>query len=186
VSQKPELVPTASRSRSRGRHGRGHQGTTVDNAELRLLAATIVLGVGFAALADGVIFHQVLQWHHMLSAWHPPDTVENIKLNTEADGWFHLASYVTIVTGTVLLWASAAGLAARPPSGTVAAGLLVGFGAFNVAEGTIDHFLLGVHHVREGSHASAYDAGFLITSMLVLGLGGHRLRRQRFRQAPST
>lgn len=50
-------------------------------------------------------------------------------------------------------------------------GLLIGFGGFNVVEGVVDHLILGMHHVREGSTAHSYDAGFLIASMIVLAAG---------------
>ena len=47
------------------------------------MAAGILLGVGIGGFFDGIVFHQVLQWHHLVtSAGHPPDSVENLKLNT--------------------------------------------------------------------------------------------------------
>jgi uncharacterized membrane protein len=30
---------------------------------------TIVLGFGLGGFFDGIILHQVLQWHHLLSLW---------------------------------------------------------------------------------------------------------------------
>ena len=36
---------------------------------------------------DGIVLHQILQWHHMLtSAGYPPYSVENLKVNTFWDG----------------------------------------------------------------------------------------------------
>jgi uncharacterized membrane protein len=137
-----------------------------------VLAAGIVSGVGFAALFDGVVFHQVLQWHHMVSAWHPPDTVENIELNTTADGWFHVAASLIVVAGVGMLWRATARAGRRPRTGVVVGGGLMGAGGFNVGEGIIDHVLLGVHHVREGSSSGTYDVAFLVVSLGVLAAGG--------------
>jgi uncharacterized membrane protein len=33
-----------------------------------LLRTGLVLGVGLAGFLDGIILHQILQWHHMLSS----------------------------------------------------------------------------------------------------------------------
>jgi uncharacterized membrane protein len=44
--------------------------------------AGLLLGVGLGGLFDGVVLHQILQWHHMLSSWYPANTLENLRLNT--------------------------------------------------------------------------------------------------------
>jgi len=132
-----------------------------------------------AGLFDGIVFHQVLQWHHMLSAWHPPNSVHNLELNTQADGWFHVAVYATLVAGAAMLMSATARLTTRPSRRIMVAGLLIGFGGFNVLEGVVDHHVLGVHHVREGSTAHVYDAGFLIVSVIVLAVGVNARRTTR-------
>lgn len=98
-----------------------------------LVAGLVVLGAGVAALFDGIVFHQLLQWHHMLSGWHRPDTVHNLELNTAADGWFHVAAAAIMAFGALL--AARAQPPARPPARLVAGAVLLGFGGFNVAEG---------------------------------------------------
>jgi hypothetical protein len=42
---------------------------------------------------SGILFHQILQWHHMLTAEGccSPDTVDGLQDNTLADGFFHVA-----------------------------------------------------------------------------------------------
>jgi len=57
--------------------------------------------------------------------------------------------------------------------------LLIGFGAFNVIEGTISHHLLGLHHVNETapeSHWIYWDLGFLAWGAAML-VGGWWLLR---------
>lgn len=50
------------------------------------LWAGVFFGLGLGGFFDGVILHQVLQWHHMLSSWYPVNTIENLQLNTLWDG----------------------------------------------------------------------------------------------------
>ena len=53
--------------------------------------AGIFLGLGLGGFFDGIILHQVLQWHHMsTSAGFPADTLGNLKYNGMGDGFFHL------------------------------------------------------------------------------------------------
>ena len=73
------------------------------------LSAGIFLGLGLGGFFDGIVLHQVLQWHHIAtSAGYPPDSVENLEFNTLLDGLFHVATYVFVVLGLIILWRSAA------------------------------------------------------------------------------
>ena len=81
-------------------------GTTAAHASYgKLLWAGILLGLGFGGFFDGIVFHQILQWHHMLtSAGYPPDSVANLQVNTLADGTFHAATYLFTAAGLIVLW----------------------------------------------------------------------------------
>jgi uncharacterized membrane protein len=48
-----------------------------------------VLGLGFGGFIDGIVLHQLLQWHHLLtgSDSHPMTTVAGLETNTLADGF---------------------------------------------------------------------------------------------------
>ena len=75
-------------------------------------SAGILLGLGLGGFFDGILLHQVLQWHHMVtSAGYPPDSVANLELNTFYDGLFHASTYILLAIGTALLWRHAR----RPP-----------------------------------------------------------------------
>ncbi len=143
-------------------------------------AAGIFLGLGLGGFFDGIILHQVLQWHHMVtSAGYPANSVANLKFNTLLDGLFHATTYVFVAIGLALLWR-----AARHPhicwSGKMLMGtLLMGFGLFNLVEGIIDHHLLGIHHVNETVRQQQWifwDLGFLIWGAAML-VGGWLLLR---------
>lgn len=148
-------------------------------------AAGILLGLGIGGFFDGIVLHQVLQWHHLVSsAGYPPNSVRNLEINTLWDGLFHLATYVFVVAGIVLLWRSARGEHVRWSGKMLAGTLLIGFGAFNVVEGIIDHQLLGIHHVNETvprDQWALWDFGFLIWGAAML-LGGYVLLRSGRRE----
>jgi len=145
-----------------------------------LVAAGILLGAGLGGFVDGILLHQLLQWHNMLSGQLPPDTLVRAKINMYWDGLFHAAVWVLTVTGLLMLW-SATGRADVPHSGrTLAGGMLLGWGLFNVVEGLIDHEILGLHHVYEytPNHRPA-DLAFLGLGVVLLVLGGLLVRAGR-------
>jgi uncharacterized membrane protein len=137
-------------------------------------APGFVLGLGLGGFIDGIVLHQILQWHHMLSdtGSHPVDTVAGLEANTLADGFFHLATWV-LVTIAMLLILSAWRRGELAPPWRVHVGLvLAGWGAFNLVEGLVDHQLLGIHHVRDDLGAPlGWDLAFLAFGALLVGAG---------------
>jgi len=144
------------------------------------VAAGIFLGVGLGGFFDGIVLHQILQWHHMVSARYPPDSLAHLKANTLGDGLFHAVTYVFVVIGLVLLW-RAAGRPHRRWSGLLLVGtILLGFGGFNVVEGLIDHEILGLHHVNETVPRDQWifwDLGFLAWGAAMMIAGWLLLRK---------
>jgi len=149
-------------------------------------AAGIFLGLGLGGFFDGIVLHQILHWHHMVSARYPPDDVARLRANTLGDGLFHAATYLLVVVGLVLLWRAAGRAHTRWTARELAGTLLLGFGGFNVVEGLIDHQLLGLHHVNETVPRDQWlywDLGFLIWVATML-IGGWLLLRAGRRDAP--
>lgn len=159
----------------------------MDAAENRAfpVAAGVLLGLGIGGFFDGIVLHQLLQWHHMVSdAGYPPDTVANLRINVLADGLFHAATYIFVVAGILLLWHRAQEPHHRWSGRLLAGSLLTGFGAFNLVEGTINHHLLGIHHVNENVARDLWiwwDLGFLVWGAIMLAGGIVLLRRHRHR-----
>ena len=150
---------------------------TIDRSDLADFptSAAILFGLGIGGFFDGIVLHQVLQWHHMLtSAGYPPDSVENLQMNTLWDGLFHASTYLFVLGGLVVLWRHARRNHLRWSGWLLPGGILMGFGLFNLAEGTINHHLLGLHHVNETVPRVQWiywDLGFLIWGGVML-IGG--------------
>jgi uncharacterized membrane protein len=140
----------------------------------------LLLGAGLGGFIDGIVLHQILQWHNMLSAQLPPDTLVGAKINMYWDGVFHAGVWVLTAIGLALLWA-ATGRPDVPHSGrTLWGGLLLGWGLFNVVEGVIDHHLLGLHHVQEyAANKTPWDLAFLGLGALLLLSGWALVRAGR-------
>ncbi|MCE6950639.1 DUF2243 domain-containing protein [Cereibacter sphaeroides] len=145
------------------------------------LAAGILLGLGLGGFFDGILLHQILQWHHMAtSAGYPADSLGNLRLNTTLDGLFHLGTYLFTLGGLALLWRAARRTHVRWGVRPLVATLLMGFGLFNVVEGLVNHNILGLHHVNETVPREQWiwwDLGFLLWGALMLG-GGWALWRR--------
>ncbi|MDB4968991.1 MAG: hypothetical protein JWN44_4680 [Myxococcales bacterium] len=125
--------------------------------------AGILIGAGLGGFVDGIVLHQILQWHNMLSSRVPPLDLVHMKYNMVWDGLFHALTWIMTATGLALLWRAGAAPADERPwsSRRFGGALLFGWGTFNVVEGVIDHTLLRVHHVHPGLHEQAWDLGFL-------------------------
>ena len=121
---------------------------------------------------DGIVFHQILQWHNMLSGWLPPTNLVDAKINMLWDGLFHAAVWIMTMIGLVMLL-DAGGRRDVPWSRRTFAGAwLAGWGLFNTIEGAINHLLLGLHHVNEyAASPLAFDLLFQASGLLLLLLG---------------
>jgi uncharacterized membrane protein len=146
-------------------------------------ASGLLFGVGLGGFVDGIVLHQLLQWHHMVTdvGDYPVTTVAGLEANIVFDGFFHVVTWVCVLAGSIsLLRAWRDGRLA--PTWSFHFGLvLVGWGAFNVVEGVIDHQVLGIHHVRDDlGGPPAWDIGFLVFGVLLIALGwGWHRRGQR-------
>ncbi len=93
-------------------------------------------------------------------------------------GWaFPPCVLINYSLGIILLFK-----AARSPgilwSGRIlGGGMLLGWGLFNVVEGLVDHYLLGIHHVVERLGLSIWDHLFIAASLIMLVVGFFLIRR---------
>ncbi|MGQ3353308.1 MAG: DUF2243 domain-containing protein [Phreatobacter sp.] len=146
-------------------------------------SAGILFGLGLGGFLDGIVLHQVLQWHHMVSSWYPITSVEALELNTFWDGVFHSATYLFVLAGLFVLWRHARSRHLVWSNMLLAGTMLTGFGAFNLVEGLVNHHLLVLHRVNElvpPSQRIVWDIGFLVWGAAML-IGGLALTRREDR-----
>ncbi|WP_422773284.1 DUF2243 domain-containing protein [Plantactinospora sp. WMMC1484] len=162
----------------------GDARTDVRPASLQLPG--IVLGVGLGGFVDGILLHQILQWHHMLTGtdsdnigvrYYNPETVPGLEMNTVWDGIFHAVCWLAVLIGLAVLYSRVTHHRRRVWTSRVLWGwILVGWGLFNLVEGILDHHILGIHHVYGGDHQLWWDIAFLVLGALLVA-GGWLLQR---------
>lgn len=166
-----------------------HRSERAHEAATRPRAPGILLGIGLGGFVDGIVFHQILQWHHMLTSEgsYPDTTVAGLETNTLWDGVFHAVTWLAVATGIYILWRRTTGWRWAISGGAFVGWMLVGWGLFNLVEGVVNHHLLTIHHVREASgNQTAWDVAFLAFGALLV-LAGWSLARnaeRRYAQAP--
>ena len=146
-----------------------------------LLSAGAVLGIGLGGFADGIVLHQVLQWHEMLTAKIPADTLVNKSINMFWDGIFHWFTLVATLLGVYLLFKVLHRPMVAKDGRFLSGGMLAGWGIFNLIEGIIDHHILKLHNVYEFSiNRDWYNYAFLVFGVLLV-CAGWLLSRRYFR-----
>jgi uncharacterized membrane protein len=136
-----------------------------------LVSAGIFLGIGMGGFVDGIVFHQILQTHGMLSASVPKTTVANIEVNMFWDGLFHALTWLMTAIGIALLFKAGRQRDVAWSGKALVAAMFLGWGLFNFVEGLIDHFVLNIHHVVQRLGQSIYDYAFLASGVVFI-LGG--------------
>ncbi|HYN13449.1 MAG TPA: DUF2243 domain-containing protein [Burkholderiales bacterium] len=121
--------------------------------------AGILLGIGFGGLAEGIVLHPI------------------------SDSWFQLALWLTSLTGLVALWSAVRGPGPLPSGSAFTGYLLIGWGAFNLAEGLLNHPILGVPLPRVPLHEWGFllvgGVGFVILGLLLRGSPAAPARERR-------
>ncbi|MBP2159363.1 MULTISPECIES: DUF2243 domain-containing protein [Asticcacaulis] len=124
----------------------------------------LCLGLGLAGFFDGILLHQILQWHHLLSNVRE-GPLGDLRGQILADGLFHAAMYLIVAVGMWLVWKARSEMSGSGAGRQVFAHLLIGFGAWHLADGILVHWLLGLHRINPGSAIP------LVWDLLFLGLG---------------
>lgn len=141
--------------------------------------AAILIGIGMGGLFDGLFFHQILQWHNLVSNWIPPTTMESMRVNMFWDGIFHAVVWIVTFTGIFLLWRAAQRGEAMPSLAPFAGRILLGWGGFNLVEGILDHHVFDLHYVRQVPDFMPYNLTFLVVGGILMLLLGWMLTRAR-------
>ena len=142
-----------------------------------LVTSGTILGVGLGGFVDGILLHQILQWHQMVSSVIPPVDLVSAKVNMLYDGLFHAFTWTMTLIGVLVLSRAAEAERSMPIKRPLLTSMIMGWGLFNVVEGIIDHQILGLHHVHPGANQVAWDIGFILVSAVLVAYGMMSLSR---------
>lgn len=130
-----------------------------------LFIAGLILGLGLLGAIDGIVFHQLLQWHHMVLS-------PNIQLEIITDGLFAALFSAKLVWGGVKIFQDAQKNQLGTSWRIFLGGIFIGGGVFNLVEGIIDHHILQVHRVKPlAENPLIYDLAFLAIGALLVVIG---------------
>ncbi|WP_225784178.1 DUF2243 domain-containing protein [Xenophilus sp. Marseille-Q4582] len=149
---------------------------TADRGAPRRLAwAAGLLGLALGGFFDGILLHQILQWHHLLSA---VEGVRDLRLQILADGLFHALMYAVAAAALVLLWRARGAMAAAGSARRVAGAAALGFGTWHLLDAVLSHWLLGIHRVKmDAAEPLVWDLlWFAVFGLVPLLAGWHWLR----------
>ncbi len=131
----------------------------------------VLFGVGAVAFVDETVFHQLLHWHHFYDR-------STSDAGLVSDGVFHAFGWFAVVAALFLLaelrrqgelrWSRWLG------------GVLLGAGAFQLYDGTVQHKLLGLHQIRYQVDLVPYDLTWNIVAVVLMVVGIVVLRQTRF------
>ena len=142
---------------------------TANRVTSKAVIAAVIFGFGFSGLIDVIVIHHILQWHYLVSAIYPTNTLSGLRTNIFADGLFSLGMLIIMGIGGGLVWQSErrtnAPLATRPLAGAA----VIGLGAFDLYDVVVDHALLGLHHAV--SQGGKYDPLWAVVSLFIILVG---------------
>lgn len=145
-----------------------------------LVSSGVLMGAGLGGFVDGIVLHQMLQWHNMLSARVPASTLVGAKINMFWDGVFHAGVWTITVIGLAMLFHAGTRRDVVWSGRVFLGALLCGWGLFNLIEGVIDHQILGLHHVHEyASNKLPLDLAFLAFGFLLAVVGAVLIRSDK-------
>lgn len=130
----------------------------------------ILFGIGLVAFIDEAVFHQLLHWHHFYDRGTP-------ELGLVSDGVFHAVSWFATIAALFLF----ADLRRRGALWWLRwwGGVLLGAGAFQLYDGTVQHKLLGLHEIRYVENLLPYDLAWNLIAAALLVAGALLLVQTR-------
>lgn len=128
----------------------------------RNLGSGVLFGIGLVAFVDEAVFHQLLHWHHFYDK-------SSTAIGLVSDGLFHAFSWFATIGGLFMLADVRRRNAFRPSRWW--GGVLLGAGAFQLYDGTVQHKLMRIHQIRYVDHVIVYDLVWNMLAILIVVLG---------------
>ncbi|NKE48028.1 DUF2243 domain-containing protein [Roseomonas frigidaquae] len=135
----------------------------------RLTLPALLIGFALGGFLDGILLHQILQWHHLLSG---VTAASDLRLQMFWDGIFHAAHYLLGFAGLWMLLSRRAHATDPGARRALVSASLIGFGAWHLLDAVLNHWILGLHRIREGSpNLLAWDLVFFGLGLVSVALG---------------
>jgi uncharacterized membrane protein len=151
----------------------------------RYTVAGCLLGLSMGGFFDGILLHQILQWHHLLSLVGNP-AVQDIRVQILADGLFHALMYLIAAAGLWLLWTSRGELAAAGGGRRLLGAGLIGFGLWHLLDAALFHWILRIHRVRvDTDHPLFWDLLWFFVFGVAFVIAGRFVRARAGPGGPS-
>ncbi|MBB1600476.1 DUF2243 domain-containing protein [Variovorax sp. UMC13] len=135
----------------------------------------LLLGFSLGGFFDGILLHQILQWHHLLSGI---GAVQDVRAQVLADGLFHALMYVIACVALTKLWRRRAVFVMAGADRALCGLALVGFGSWHMVDGVFSHWVTGIHRIRaDAASPLLWDLlWFFVFGVLLVALGLWMLR----------
>ncbi|MGF9917700.1 DUF2243 domain-containing protein [Paenibacillus ehimensis] len=136
----------------------------------RNLGSGCLFGLGLVAFIDEAVFHQLLHWHHFYDK-------STTAVGLISDGLFHAFSWLATIGGLFMFADLLRRNALRLQRWW--GGVLVGSGAFQLYDGTIQHKLMRLHQIRYVENVLIYDLIWNLAAITMIILGSMLLLRAK-------
>lgn len=145
--------------------------------------AGFLLGFAAGGFFDGILLHQILQWHHLLSGL-TEAPYNDLRVQVLADGAFHALMYVVGAVGLWRLFRARQHLSGPEAGRRLVAHAMIGFGAWHMLDAILSHWLLGIHRIRmDTPHPLLWDLLWVGLFGVLAVAGGLVLLRRHGRPA---
>ena len=136
----------------------------------------MLVGFSLGGFFDGILLHQILQWHHLLS---DVDALKDMRTQILADGLFHALMYVVAVMGLTRLWRRRAVLSTRDADRILSGHALMGFGIWHIVDGVFSHWVTGIHRIKpDAATPLLWDLGWFFVFGVLPAVAGWYMRRR--------
>ncbi|RUV66053.1 MAG: DUF2243 domain-containing protein [Mesorhizobium sp.] len=126
---------------------------------------------GLAGFFDGILLHQILQWHSLLSSLDGA-IFQDLRFRILTDGLFHAVMYAIGAVGLWLLWRAREQFDSLDSGRRFASTLFIGFGAWHLLDAVLNHWILGLHHIKENdANWLAWDLAFFTLGLVCVAIG---------------
>ncbi|OAE56580.1 hypothetical protein A7J67_07990 [Achromobacter xylosoxidans] len=148
-------------------------------APRRLRRASFLLGFAMGGFFDGILLHQILQWHHLLSGVQT-GALGSLSAQVAMDGVFHAIMYVIAAAGLIELFRARSAVSSSAPIRPRWGHFWIGFGVWHITDALLSHWITGIHRIKmDAENLLVWDLAWFVVFGVAPLLYGWRTRHHR-------